>query len=123
MGGLQRDPHRFFQASLRPTESLIYYLPDEELEAHRTKRTIHGDTKKIIAADVFWARFCWNAAHIAITSEVWQSHGKKAATWMMRGASYEDTKQVLMKALRTRGRLPQRIRCNVYMYMCAYIIV
>ena len=33
LGGLQRDPRRFYQASVRPTESLKIYVPDKELKA------------------------------------------------------------------------------------------
>ena len=59
IGGLQKDPHRFFQASLRPRDSLIYYIPDAELEAHRAKRTLSGQSKQLLGADLFWERFTW----------------------------------------------------------------
>ena len=40
IGGFQADPNRFFQSCMRPTDSLILYVPEEELQRHGR---LHGE--------------------------------------------------------------------------------
>ncbi len=38
LGGLQKDPNRFYQGAMRPTQTLKIYVPEEALALHRVKR-------------------------------------------------------------------------------------
>ena len=73
LGGLQRDPHRFYQASMRPTKSLKIFVPNKELQAHSRKRTWHGGLKHAQAADDFWKKFADSTMWKNSAWAVWNS--------------------------------------------------
>ena len=69
LGGLQRDPHRFDQGSMRPTESLKIFVPTQELWEHGRKRNWNGEVNHTHAADTFWRRLG--------ASTMWQNRARE----------------------------------------------
>ncbi len=76
IGGLQRDGHRFYQASMRATETICYFAPQEQVELH-----VRGGG--VAPADLYWTRFAEATLLKASACETWIPKCRCPWHWMV----------------------------------------